>query len=229
MATQDDVEIPKTNVFGGGRARARFIREPSVFDAAAGIAVLSFAILGLAGVVPRTMAALSFLGVGLAAMFEGASIARRYRRMLSSHGKRENSEIRWAMIALVAGGGVGLVLALLALFGIEPLAFLAIASAVFGASLLLGTGAEVEVDSATNYLEPSETGRAIHQAVIAAGGARLLVAVASIVLGVLAFAGVATQTLLLAASLALGVALLLGSISVGDRLSPREYSENPTA
>ena len=76
-------------------------------------------------------------------------------------------------------------------------------------------------------MEPSETRRAIHEAVVAAGGARLLVAVASIALGILAFAGIAPITLLLAASLILGVALLLGSVSVGD-VPPGEYSEGPT-
>jgi hypothetical protein len=48
-----------------------------------------------------------------------------------------------------------------------------------------------------------------------------------VVLGVLALAGVERVTLTLTAALGLGVALLLGSVSLGDRLatshSPSEY------
>ena len=128
------------------------------------------------------------------------------------------------MIAQIVGGLVGFLLGILALIGIEPLAFPAIASIVFGASLLLGTGAEIEMNSFTTSLEPSETRRVIHEAVVAAGGARLLIAVASVTLGILAFVGIAPLTLLLTASLLLGVALLLGSVSVGDGMLTREYS-----
>jgi len=226
MATQNDIDIPKNALFHGNLAPA-LDRNASVFDGAAGALVLLFAILGLFDLAPRTMAALSCIGVGGAVAFEAAGVARRYRRMVSSHGRHESSEVRGAMIAQGVGGGVGFLLGFLALVGVEPLAFPAIASIVLGASLLLGTGAEIEMNSITTSLEPSETRRAIHEAVVAAGGARLLVAVASIALGILAFAGIAPITLLLAASLILGVALLLGSVSVGD-VPPREFSEGPT-
>lgn len=227
MASQDDIEIPKTSVFGGTRPSPLLARDPSVFDAVAGIVVVSLSILGLADIGPRTMAALACIGVGAAVVFEGLGVVRRYRRVAASHGKPENAEIRGAMLAQVAGGGVGLVLGLLALVGVEPLAFSAIASIVFGASLILGTGAEIEVDSATAF--GGQTGRVIRDAVIAASGARLLVAVASVTLGVLAVFGVETLTLLLAASLLLGVGLLLGSVSSADRSVHGGYSGSSTA
>ncbi|HVR20113.1 MAG TPA: hypothetical protein VMS65_10465 [Polyangiaceae bacterium] len=227
MTTHDAIDIPKNATFRDNLAPA-LDRNASVFDGAAGVLVLLLAILGLLGVAPRTMTALSCLGAGLAVAFEAAGVTRRYRRMLSSHGKSESSEIRGAMIAQVSGGIVAFLLGILALIGIEPLAFPAIASLVVGASLFLGTGAEIEVHSVATSLEPSETRRVIHQAVIAAGGARLLVAVASITLGILAFAGISPLTLLLTTSLLFGVALLLGSVSVGDGMPAREYSDGPT-
>jgi len=226
MTTQD-IDIPKNAVLRDNVAPA-LDRNASVFDGATGVLVLLLAIFGLLGVAPRMMAALCCVGAGLAVAFEAAGVTRRYRRLVSFHGKDESSEIRGAMIAQVVGGIVAFLLGMLALIGIEPLAFPAIASIVVGASLLLGTGAEIEVHSVTASLEPSETRRVIHQAVIAAGGARLLIAVASITLGILAFAGIEPLTLLLTTSLLLGVGLLLGSVSVGDGMPPREYSEGPT-
>jgi hypothetical protein len=226
MTTQDDINIPKNAVLGDNLAPA-LDRNASAVDGAVGVLVMLLAIFGLLGVAPRAMIALSCLGAGVAVAFEAAGLTRRYRRVLSSHGKNESSEVRGAMLAQVVGGIVAGLLGILALFGVEPLAFPAIASIVVGASLLLGTGAEIEVHSVTASLEPSETRRVIHQAVIAAGGARLLVAVASITLGILAFAGIEPLTLLLTISLLLGVALLLGSVSVGDGVPPREYSEGP--
>jgi hypothetical protein len=223
MATHSDIEIPKNSVFLGNLAPT-LDRNASVINGAAGVLVLSLAIFGLLDIAPRTMAALSCIGAGVAVAFEAAGVTRRYRRVVSSHGRQESPEIRGAMIAQIAGGLVGFLLGILALIGIEPLAFPAIASIVFGASLLLGTGAEIEMNSFTTSLEPSETRRVIHEAVVAAGGARLLIAVASVTLGILAFVGIEPLTLLLTASLLLGVALLLGSVSVGDGMLTREYS-----
>jgi hypothetical protein len=222
MATHDDFQIPKTGVFGGNRTPA-LTREASIFDAATGVAVIVLAIIGLADAAPRTMAALCCMAVGIAVVFEGAGVVGRYRRLASFYRRREHPEITGAMVAEVLGGIVGFAFGLLALAGIEPLACLSIASIVFGAALWLGTGAEVEMDSAKSALDPSDTRLAIHEAVVAASGARLLVALAAVTLGVLSVAGVAPLALILTASLLLGVALILGSVSIGDRITPREY------
>jgi hypothetical protein len=222
MATLDDFQIPKTGMFGGSRAPA-LTREASIFDAATGVLVIVLSILGLADAAPRTMAALCCMAAGVAVVFEGAGVVGRYRRLASFYGRREHPEIRGAMIAELLGGIVGFALGLLALAGIEPLSCLAVAIIVFGGALWLGTGAEIEMDSAKSALDSSDTRLAIHEAVIAASGARLLVAAAAVTLGILALAGVATLQLILTASLLLGVALILGSVSIGDRVTPREY------
>ena len=64
----------------------------------------------------------------------------------------------------------------------------------------------------------SQTRRVIHEAVVGASGARILLAVGSVVLGLLALAGVESVTLLLTAGLSLGVGVLLGAVSLGDRM-----------
>jgi len=108
------------------------------------------------------------------------------------------------------------------LVGVAPSVVLPIASLSFGVALLFGTGAAMQVDTVAAYLEPSQTRRVIHEAVVGASGARLLLAVGSVVLGLLALAGVAGSILVLTVALSLGVALLLGTVSLGDRMRTRE-------
>lgn len=219
------IEIPKTGIFGGLRG-ASFVRsaqafqEPSVFDAAAGAFVALLAILGLAGAAPRSMAALAFMVIGAALIVEGAGVTERYRKMALSHNERQSPEISTAALIEIAGGAVSFCLGAVALLGFAPFTLMSLASIVLGGSLLLGTGAAIEIDSVRNYFEPTETRRVIHQAVVAAGGARLLVACGCVTLGVLALFGVAPVTLLLASALSSGGALLLGAVASADRLSP---------
>ncbi len=217
--TNPDFQIPTRSVFGGGLARsARTIGNPSVFDAAAGAIVAVLSIIGLAGEAPRTMAALSFIGVGLAFIVEATGTIRRTSKMaMPGYGVR--SQVTASAFAESFAGGAGLVLGFVALFGVEPYVVLAIASIVFGVALLFGTGAAVQVDIVAAHLEPSPTRRAIHEAVMGASGARLLLSFGCAVLGILALSGVERRTLILTAALSLGVALLLGSVSLGDRLT----------
>ena len=218
MPQHEDFRIPKTEFMGAKLVRSlRGVENPSVFDAGAGGVVSVLAIIGLSGAAPRAMAALAFVGVGIAFAVEAAGIAKRSRRLLTSH-----SPIRGELDASVLGesaaGVAGFVFAMLALFGVAPFVMLPIASVSFGVALSFGTGAALQVDTIATHLEPSTTRRVIHEAVVGASGARLLIAATSIVLGLLALAGVERATLVLTAGLVLGVALLLGAASLGDRM-----------
>jgi hypothetical protein len=222
MATThpDDFRIPKTGVFGDSFGRsAAALSNPSVFDAAAGTVVTLLAIIGLAGAAPRVMAAISFIAVGIAFVMEAAGIARRSQAMALSR-DRLRSQIMGSVLTELVASVAGFALALLALVGVTPFVMLAIASVSFGIAIVFGTGASMQVDAVASYLEPSQTRRWIHEAVVGASGARFLVALASTILGLLALAGVERPTLLLTSALTLGVALLLGAVSLGDRMPP---------
>lgn len=217
----DDIQIPKTSFFGGKAIQSvGAFRNPSVFDAAAGALVTVVAVIGFAGGAPRTMAALAFVGVGFAFAVEAAGIARRSQKLAASQNPLRAQIMASALTELFMGA-VGAILGLLALIGIVPFVLLSIASIAFAVALLFGSGAAVQVDTVAAHLDPSQTRRVIHEAVVGASGARLLLAFGVFVLGVLALAGVERLTLLLTVALSLAVALLLGSVSLGDRLSTR--------
>jgi hypothetical protein len=213
-----DFNIPKMSLFGDRLVHsAKALQNPSVFDAAAGTIVTVLAIVGLSGAAPRTMAALSFIGVGIAFVVEAAGTARRSQAMAPS-ASPVRAEITASVLTQVFTGVAGFVLGLLALLGVGSFVMLAFASVAFGIALLFGTGAAVQVDTVAANLDPSQTRRVIHEAVVGASGARILLAVESGVLGLLALAGVESVTLLLTAGLSLGVGVLLGAVSLGDRL-----------
>ncbi|HEX6271596.1 MAG TPA: hypothetical protein VFZ53_01080 [Polyangiaceae bacterium] len=213
----DAIHIPKSSLFGIdlGRSTDAF-RNPSVVDAAAGAVVTLLAIIGLTGTEPRVMGAISLMAVGLALVAEATGLMQRSQKLLSEN--RIRHQITASALAELVAGAFGFVLGVLALFGLEPFVLLALASISFGVALVFGTGAAVQVDTVAAHLEPSPTRRVIHEAVIGASGARFLVALASIVLGLLALAGVERSALLLTSSLILGIALFLGAVSLGDRL-----------
>jgi hypothetical protein len=217
----DDIQIPKTSLFGGKAIQSvAAFWNPSIFDAATGAIVALIALIGFAGEAPRTMVALAFVGVGIAFAVEAAGVARRSQKFADSRHPL-GAQIVASALAELLTGVAGAILGLLALLGIEPYVLLPIASVLFAVALLFGTGAAVQVDTIAAHLEPSQTRRVIHEAVVGASGARLLLAFGILVLGALALAGVERLTLLLTVALSLAVALLLGSVSLGDRLSTR--------
>jgi hypothetical protein len=217
----DDVQIPKTSFFGAKAIRSAIpLRNPSIFDAVAGALVAVVAMIGFAGEAPRTMVGLSFVGAGTAFAVEALGTARRSNKLAAPNDPVREQIVASAFAELFTGTA-GAILGLLALIGIEPLVLLPIASISFAIALLFGTGAAVQLDTIAAHLEPSQTRRVIHEAVVGASGARLLVAFGVLVLGVLALAGVERVTLLLTVAMSLAVALLLGSVSFGDRMSSR--------
>jgi hypothetical protein len=110
------------------------------------------------------------------------------------------------------GGVATIVLAIIALAGINEQMLAAIAAIVFGAALLIQGGTML-----TEYTKLVFPAGAVDPEDVAGGGgisALFLVGAAGIVLGVLALVGIVPQTLIAAAVIAFGGALLLSSNSV---------------
>src|SRR5574339_569358 len=150
----DDIQIPKTSLFGTKALHSvAAFRNPSVFDAATGALVTLVAIIGFAGEAPRTMAALSFVGVGIAFAVEAAGIARRSQK-LQAYENPLRAQIMVSALVELFMGAAGAILGLLALIGIEPFVLLSIASIAFAVALLFGSGAAVQVDTVAAHLEP---------------------------------------------------------------------------
>jgi hypothetical protein len=198
----------------------------SAVEAAGGLGAAILGILGLAGVFPGYLEAVATIALGVALFAEGGAVAARYRRVLTQAGggRFEASELGGGITAELLAGGAGAVLGVLALLGVVPPILIASAVIVFGAGLVFGSGATARLNAFAAAAGSDEhTAHVAREAVRAAGGAQVLIGIASVVLGVLALVGIAPMTLALVALLALGASVMLsGSAITGRMLSALE-------
>jgi hypothetical protein len=129
-------------------------------------------------------------------------------------------------LADAIGGIATIVLAILALAGVEPTTVLPIAIIVFGAALLVQGGTLVsEYESIMSPV--AGTGAVPEQFNLGGLSVLFLVGVAGIVLGILALLGIAPETLTAISVIAFGTGLLLSSNSV-RHLSMLQTSRSDT-
>ena len=197
-------------------------------EAVLGAAAVVLAILGLAEVQTFYMLTIATIAIGAALFVEGASIMGRYSALVreTGGGAISRTELGGGMSTEVAAGAAGVVLGILALIEIEPVTLCAIAVIVFGAALLLTSGAtnrlaELEMVSRVrhDYLQ-----EATRQATQAAAGTQTLVGLAAIVLGILALIQVEPLTLTLVGLLSIGAALLFSGGAVASRMGSLLHS-----
>jgi hypothetical protein len=184
---------------------------------AVGAVVLS--IVGLAGVFPRFLAALSIIALGAALLSRGANIVWRFSELLheAGAGRKSLTEVSGALTTEFIGGLAGIVFGVLALIKIAPMTLMAVCIIAFGATLLLTTGEAAWLGSAV--VKGGDVVRQISRLMTsAAAGAQVLVGLAALVLGILALAGVAPITVILAAALTVSAFVLLNSSAVGSWL-----------
>jgi hypothetical protein len=199
----------------------------SFAELAAGGAAIVLPILGLVGVLPLSFAALAFIAIGAAMMFQGGILATQTRTLLSgvTGGDTGRLEFIGGTNAEITGGAAVIVLGILALLRIAPHPLLAVAAIVAGAAMIFGAGATARLGSFRyGAAALSSTQREVlRESVQAAAGADILVGLGSVVLGILALAGVGSPatvlTLLLIASLALGGGLFLTGTTTGARMT----------
>lgn len=193
----------------------------SAVEAIGGAAAAVLAILGLAALFPMTLAAVATIAVGAALLAEGAAIAARYARVVgeAAETRREEAELGGGMSAEFVGGATGITLGLLALLAVAPVTLTSVAVIVFGGALLLGSGANWRVSSAVGSGDTQRGEEMARQAVSAASGAQVLVALGSAVLGILALVGIASETLVLVALLSVGTTIVLSGSALTARLA----------
>lgn len=180
----------------------------SLSEAAAAVAVIVLAILGLVGVIPDILVGVITIVVGCGILLLGAQTAAAE----FAHAGPAAGASGGITLDFLAGG-TGIVLGILGLF--SHLAELAPAALiVFGCTLLLvgGTMARRRLFSAV----PAET--LAEEIGAAAGGAQLLIGVAAIVLGILALVPIHALVLTLVGLLTVGAGLLVTSLGQGAGL-----------
>ena len=193
----------------------------SIAEAIGGVGVVVLAILGLAGLLPEELAAIATMAVGVALLLEGIAIVTRFSDLLSESGRSLSEEVKLGggMGAEFIGGVAGGVLGLLALLGIVPVTLMAIAVIVFGASLLLSSGATYRLDSLASRLGQKTLTGGQMVAGVAASGVQVLVGIAGIALGIIALVGISPMILILAGLLSAGAAVFISGSAVSGSIA----------
>lgn len=200
---------PQRRDMGTTQTKMKATAGGSSLEAIGGIAAVILAILGLAHVAPVFLAAIAAIVVGAALIVEGGVMSSRLTRAATDAGV--TGDVGGGLTAEFLGGAAGIVLGILAVLGASPV-LVPVAVIVFGAALLIGSGANLELSS---------LGRQAAQPSVVIGGASgalVLVAIAAIVLGILALVGLVPTILSLVALLALGAAVLFTSTAMTARL-----------
>jgi hypothetical protein len=201
------------------RRFARALAAGTTWEALAGAAALALAIIGLAGMAPTYMMPIGVILVGAAFLMEAAAM-RSWDRMAEA-GPVDRLEAGNDFSAQMLGAAAGIVLGILALIGVVPQILCASAILVFGACLLVTAGRTAHARQFTTA--PAEGARMIEvkqEANPATSGAKPLVALAAIVLGILAIVNIAALPLTLVGVLILGASFVID----GSAMSTQWFS-----
>lgn len=201
------------------RATQVAIASGSSFELLTGLIAAVVTIIGLVGYYPLYMAAIATIAVGFALLAQGGTMAARWQHAVHIAGTERAEAV--GIGTEVLGGLAGIVLGVLALFGVEPLTLLPIAALVLGGSLLLGGPAQPHIAEAA----PASSPRRWHvtrDAVRTSSGVMVMAGIAAIVLGVLALTESAPiLTLSLVAFLCVAGALVLAGGALTARFARR--------
>jgi hypothetical protein len=195
----------------------------SIIELIAGAGAIVLPILGLIGVLPMSLAAISFIAIGGGMMMQASAVG--VERSAGSGSRSDTAELYGGMSAEVLGGAAVTALGILALLRIVPVTLMAVAAIVAGGALVLGAGTTSRLSSLRYRAAglDEEKREILRESINAAAGADVLVGLGAIVLGILVIAGVGGAavhlTLILVSALALGSALLLNGTTVGARMA----------
>ncbi len=192
----------------------------SIAEAIGGVGAVVLAILGLVGLLPHDMAAIATMAAGVALLLEGIAMAARFSDLLSESGSLSDAaKLGGGMGAELLGGVAGGILGLLALLDVVPMTLTAIAVIVFGASLLLSSGATYRLESLASKLGQKTLMAAQMLAAVAASGVQVLVGLGGITLGIIALVGVSPMILTLVGLLSIGAAVLVTGGTVSSTIA----------
>ena len=177
-------------------------------------------ILGIVGVFPTYLAAITVIGLGTILLFQGGNVILHYSELLDEAGGTNlasASAVSRGITAEFLAGMAGIVLGILALLRIVPMTLLSVAVITYGATLMLTSGESVWL---TSFVAKDNAimRQLMHCMSLAAAGAQVLAGLAALVLGILALVGIASMTLVLVALLATGASILLRSSALGGFL-----------
>lgn len=161
-----------------------------VIEAAAGIAIIVLAIIGLARGDAALMTAVGAIVLGGALLAQGAAISTEYANVREMNMRRNNDSVRigGGVTVEILGGAAAVVLGILGLLGFRPDILLPVAMIVGGATLVLAAdGIERLNVIKARVTNVSELGQEIAKGLAtSAVAAQVLAGGAAVVLGILA-------------------------------------------
>jgi hypothetical protein len=177
---------------------------------ACGAVVLS--ILGLAGIFPNDLAAITVIALGVVLGCQGANVVLRYTELLYEASATPNPraiDVGRGITAEFLGGLAGVVLGILALLQIAPMTLMSAAVITYGGTLLLTRS---EFVSLTLTGKENEAVRQLMESMgRATASAQVLTGLGALALGILGLVGLAPSIMILVALLATGTSMLLRS------------------
>jgi hypothetical protein len=185
-------------------------------------AAAALSIIGLAGVYPQWLLSIATIGLGAAFLFEGAAIISRMSNLLSevTESKVEMAELGTGTTGETLAGFAGVALGILGLLAVVPSVLIPCAAIVFGAALILGSGANVRINQLTlGYRQEHPMARQIaREAVRATTGLQILAGLGAITLGIIALANLQPLILSLVAVLGVSATFLLTDTAIAGRM-----------
>jgi hypothetical protein len=202
------------------RTTMKVVSGSSVVETVGGLGAIVLAILGLIGLWPGYMMAISVLALGGALLASGGAVAGRFSRLHRTLSTEwENVDLGGGMTGEVLGGAAAVVLGILALLGVFPLLLSAIAIIVLGAAVLAGSGTTYVVSYLAGAPADLRTARVTREATSAAAGIQVLFGIGAAVLGILALVGMMPLLLILIALIALGTSVMVGGAAMSGRMT----------
>lgn len=214
------METPMKSETGEPRSVARWLESGSTIEALGGAAAVILTILGLAHVATESMMAIAAIVLGGSLFLQGGLVAAEYNEILSRFEGGPFAEFGGGLGAEALAGVSGILLGILALFGLEAQTLMAVAAIVLGGGLVLSSGVASRLNSVKIEIAKgsAEAKSAAHEAVYGASFTQILVGLGAVVLGVLALLSIASTVLILVALLAIGVSTLFSGGALITRM-----------
>ncbi len=200
----------------------RYLKGRSLAEGIAGGAGVALSIIGLAAIMPHYMIPISTIALGIAFVFEGGAVARRFSRLLheTTKGWFDVSGLGSGLTAEVVGGITGIILGILTLLNVAPMVLMPAAAIVFGGTLIFSSGISARLDEMLigRMGEDDVFKDVAREAVTASAGIQLLFGITAVTLGILALVGIAPMVLNLVALLGIGLSNLLSGTDISARM-----------
>lgn len=196
----------------------------SALQSLCGAAAVVLTITGLStsGEMAFYTTAIATILVGVGLISYGVSLAARFNELMGDYaqGYGQNEELGTGVTAEVLGGLAGIAMGVLALAGVAPHVLPPIVPVVFGAALLLSSGAVTEMNDLRLQrarLDPTVR-QVTHRATLGAAGVQVLAGLAGVILGILAILGNEPGVLTEVGILCIGAALLFSGGAISTRM-----------